>query len=99
LSGEIVNFDWSEPPPIGCGVPYDHGLKNCAYEISKTGPKNPLDRICSPDTIRFVDFFSFLKTFQPTPYPSGVNDEKGFPKDGQVKAPRGFGFSFWSLSS
>jgi hypothetical protein len=31
------------------------------------------------------------------PYPSGVYDEKGLPKDGQVKAPRGFRVSLWSL--
>jgi hypothetical protein len=52
-------------------------------------PKIPLDRICSPATIRAVDYPSLIKTFQFTLYPSGVNDEKGLPKDGQVKPPRG----------
>jgi hypothetical protein len=29
------------------------------------------------------------ETQQTNPYPSGVNDEKGLPKDDQVKPPKG----------
>jgi hypothetical protein len=57
-------------------------------------PKNPLDRIGSPATIRAVVYASFIKTQQPNPYPSGVNDEKGVPTDDQVKPPKGLRFFF-----
>jgi hypothetical protein len=60
--------------------------------LTQKEAKIALDRICSPATILFVDFSSFIKIFQPNPYPSGVNDEKGVPQNGQVKPPKGFGF-------
>jgi len=64
------------------------------YGASLDRPKNQLDRIFIPAKIRAVDYPSFIKTLQHNPYPSGVNDEKGLPKDGQVKLPKGLRFPF-----
>lgn len=58
---EVVTFRWLEPPPIGCGFPYDLGLENCPYWRPKTCPENPLDRICGPATIWAVGYPSFTK--------------------------------------
>jgi hypothetical protein len=33
---EVVTFRWLEPPPIGCGFPYDLGLEKCPYWRLKT---------------------------------------------------------------
>ena len=90
---EVVTFRWREPPPIGCGFPYDLELENRAYGGPQTGPENPLDRICSPANIRAVDYPSFTNNLPTNLYPSGVSYERvGLSEVPNMKTPRDSGF-------
>jgi hypothetical protein len=85
--GEVATFRWREPPPIGCGFPYDRELENRPYGGPKTCPKNPLDRIFSPATIRVVDYPSFTKNLPTQPLTFWRKYERGFPEGTDVKVP------------
>jgi hypothetical protein len=65
------------------GIPFRLRRQRC--DIERT--QNPLDRICSPATIRTVGYPSFTKNLPTNLLPSGVAYEGIYSEGDNMKAP------------